>query len=128
VAAPSTPAAPRRPGDLAHWHPPEEDNDDLPIWNRPEGDEEPAEPEFAVLFLDVGRREGVRPSDVQRLLRDRAGIQRRDTGRIRVRDRHTLVALRRELMDQAIDHLTGVEIGGRTARAEQARDQDPDAD
>ncbi|MCS6900762.1 MAG: DEAD/DEAH box helicase [Myxococcales bacterium] len=124
----SSPSPQERLSDLAHWHPPEEENDDLPIWNRPETHEASSEHEFAVLFLDVGRREGMRPSDVQRLLRDRAGIHRRDTGRIRVRDRHTLVALRRELMAQAIDHLTGIEVGGRTIRAEQARDQDPNAD
>jgi hypothetical protein len=121
-----------RPSDLAHWHPPAEDNDDQPIWStRPEGDEspEPANDEdFAVLFLDVGRREGVRPSDLQRLLRDRADIGRRETGRIRVRDRHSLVAVRRDLLPRAIETLTGAEVAGRVIRAEQARERDSDLD
>lgn len=142
AVAPAAPAI-ERPSDLAFWHPPEEENDDQPIWGGSRGATPAAPPvdggdgedvggfddqNFAVVFLDVGRREGVRPSDLQRVLRDRAGIGRRETGRIRVRDRHSLVAVRRDLLTKAIEGLSGVEIAGRTVRAEQARERGAEND
>jgi ATP-dependent RNA helicase DeaD len=133
--APARPTM-ERPSDLAHWHPPEEENDDLPIWGAgqqaeasPAAAEEPGDDQdYALVFVDVGRREGVRPSDLQRVLRDRAGIGRRETGRIRVRDRHSLIAVRRDLLDRAIDGMAGAEIAGRVVRAEQAREREPEND
>lgn len=137
--APSSPpavsASRGRPSDLVNWHPPEEDNDDQPIWGgnlhpaAPEAAEESLEDQdFALVFIDVGRREGVRPSDLQRALRDCAGIGRRETGRIRIRDRHSLIAVRRDLLSRAVEGLSGAEIAGRVVRAEQAREREAEND
>jgi hypothetical protein len=74
----------------------------------------------AQLFVNVGTREGARPSDLQALL-SAAGIPTADIGAIRVRDRMTFIALRKGVVDRAVAALSGQVIGGRTVMAELAR-------
>jgi len=81
---------------------------------------EPEAPGFVELFVNVGKREGLRPSDVQAMLTDR-GIAAEDTGRIRVRDRMTYVWVRKEALDRAVAALTGQVVSGRSVVAELAR-------
>ncbi|HEX7604939.1 MAG TPA: DEAD/DEAH box helicase [Polyangiaceae bacterium] len=76
---------------------------------------------FAQVFLNVGRRDGVKAGDLQRLLTEKAGIDRKDTGRIRVRDRISFVGVKPESLDQAIAAFAGEIIGGRTVIAEKAK-------
>ena len=78
---------------------------------------------FARLYVNVGRRDGAKPDDIQRLLTDGAGIERADTGPIQVRDRATFVNVRREMLAKAIEALSGRVIGGRTIVAEAARER-----
>jgi ATP-dependent RNA helicase DeaD len=77
-------------------------------------------PGFVQLFVNVGRREGVRPSDLQQLLADK-GIAPEDTARIRVRDRMTFVSVKKEIFDRVVAALSGEVIGGRKVVAELAR-------
>ena len=84
-----------------------------------EREEEP--PGFARIFLNVGRRDGVRAEDLQRMLTEAAGITRPDTGRIRIRDRVSFVSVRTEDMARAIAALAGKSLGGRTIVAEPAK-------
>jgi ATP-dependent RNA helicase DeaD len=85
-------------------------------------DREPEDdPSFAQIFVNVGRRDGARASDLQKILESKAGIAAESTGRIRVRDRMTFVSVKRELVDAAIAALAGEVIGGRTVAAEPAR-------
>jgi hypothetical protein len=79
------------------------------------------EPGFTRIFLNVGRRDGARAQDLQKLLTDRAGITRDDTGRIRIRDRVTFVSVRQDDLSKAILALAGQVIGGRTVIAEPAK-------
>jgi ATP-dependent RNA helicase DeaD len=72
------------------------------------------------LFVNVGRREGLRSSDLQRLLGSK-GVDAEDTGRIRVRDRNSFVSVRKEAVERAISALTGEAFGGRVVVAEVAR-------
>jgi len=84
------------------------------------------DPSFAQIFVNVGRRDGARAGDLQKLLEDKGGISRDDTtGRIRVRDRMTFVSVKRELLEKAIAALAGEVIGGRTVVAEVARARTP---
>jgi ATP-dependent RNA helicase DeaD len=76
---------------------------------------------FAQVFLNVGRRDGVKAGDLQKLLTEKAGIDRKDTGRIRVRDRISFVGVKPESLDQAIAAFAGEVIGGRTVIAEKAK-------
>ena len=72
------------------------------------------------LFINVGRREGVRGPDLEKFLRERGVVVDEATG-IRVRDRMTFILVKKEHFDRAIAALSGQTIGGRTVVAELAR-------
>jgi ATP-dependent RNA helicase DeaD len=78
------------------------------------------EPGFSQVFVNVGRREGVKPGDFVRLL-EAAGIARTDAGRIKIRDRNSFVSVRTEVLDRAVAALVGHSLGGRTTNAEPAK-------
>lgn len=78
---------------------------------------------FVQIFVNVGRRDGASPGELQRLLTEGAGIERKDTGRIRVRDRNSFVSVKKDDLDKAIAALAGQSLGGRTIIAEKARDR-----
>ena len=82
-----------------------------------------SDPSYARIFVNVGRRDGARPGDLQKLLTEGGGIDRADTGEIHVRDRMTFISVKRELLDKAIGALSGQVIGGRTVNAEPARER-----
>jgi hypothetical protein len=94
-----------------------------------EREREPAEeperddPAFTNVFLNVGRRDGLRTEDVQRLLTDKGGLAPTDVGHIRLRERITFVGIRREHCERAIKALIGTTVGERTLNAEPARDR-----
>jgi ATP-dependent RNA helicase DeaD len=75
---------------------------------------------FAQVFVNVGRRDGARPGDFERMLAG-GGLARGDTGRIRVRERNTFVSVRKEVIDAAVAAFAGQVIGGRAIIAEPAR-------
>jgi hypothetical protein len=109
------------------WSPPAEANDDEPILEAiggesivpPAGELIPIE-EQAEIFVNAGRRDGARPDDFFRAL-DGAGVSRDGIARVRLRDRHSFVVVRRAILDEAIAALTGVKIGNKTASAEMAK-------
>ncbi len=137
-------AGPKKVSSYTSWEPPQEKDDDVPIlpgFSVGGGDDEPEpitikrddkkkptpanddtdEPGFSRIFLNVGRRDGARAQDLQKLLTDHAGITRQDTGRIRIRDRVTFVSVRPDDMPKAIAALGGKMIGGRAVIAEPAK-------
>lgn len=79
------------------------------------------DPSFAQLFLNVGRRDGLRPGDIHRLLLEAVGIGEAERGRIRMRDRITFVSVRPESLERAIAALAGKVMAGRTLVAERAK-------
>jgi ATP-dependent RNA helicase DeaD len=81
------------------------------------------EPGFAQIYVNVGRRDGAKPGDLQRFLTEGAGIERTATGRIRIRDRNSFVSVKREDLDKAVGALNGQTVGGRTVVAEPAREK-----
>ncbi|HEY4118769.1 MAG TPA: DEAD/DEAH box helicase [Byssovorax sp.] len=72
------------------------------------------------LYVNVGRRDGARATDVQRVLVD-AGIDKTHAQRIRVRDRNAFVSVPKSSLDRALAALNGASIGQKTALAEVAR-------
>lgn len=71
------------------------------------------------IFVNVGRRDGAKPSDFQDLL-EKHGI----TGEpdyIRVRHSHAFVGVRSELLERAVGALNGAQIAGQVVSAELAR-------
>jgi ATP-dependent RNA helicase DeaD len=84
----------------------------------------PADPDgeegFVQMFVNVGKREGVRSADLQKLLADK-GLTSSETSRIRIRDRMTFVSVKKEAIERAVAAVSGQVIGGRTVVAELAR-------
>jgi ATP-dependent RNA helicase DeaD len=134
------PAAPRGTPGVANfrWEPPKEADDDEPLIEPPDApgyfvstagasdtaaaatNDGTGDDSIVQLFVNVGTREGLRPSDLQRILAEQ-GVALDDTSGIRVRDRMSFVRIRRGLLAQAVAALSGQVIGGRTVVAELAR-------
>jgi ATP-dependent RNA helicase DeaD len=72
------------------------------------------------IYVNVGRRDGAKPSDYQTLL-EAAGIGPDITEYVRVRHRHAFVGVRGDQLDRVIAVLNGATIAGRRASAERAR-------
>jgi ATP-dependent RNA helicase DeaD len=85
-----------------------------------DGDRRESEEGFVQLFVNVGKREGVRASELQRMLTDK-GLGEQEIGRIRVRDRMSFIGVKREAFERAAAALSGQVVGGRTIVAELAR-------
>ena len=79
--------------------------------------------DFVQIFVNVGKRDGAAPTDLQRMLTENAGIDRKDTGRIRVRDRNSFVSVRIGDLDKALAAFVGQVFGGRSVIAERARER-----
>jgi ATP-dependent RNA helicase DeaD len=134
---------------FTRWQPQREPDDDKPILNEgpesrlpgitvSEPTHEPSPPAITIadgggasgaddtsgaflqLFLNVGKRDGVRAADLQKLLSDR-GVEVDPASGIRIRDRMSFVSVRREIFDDAVAALSGQVMGGRTVVAELAR-------
>jgi ATP-dependent RNA helicase DeaD len=144
----TTPRSPPAVVSFARWQPPHEADDDKPILREDSdpssrlpgvtvSDAGPptavrtgdateargparADDAFLQLFVNVGKRDGVRASDLQKLLSAR-GVALEDPSNIRIRDRMTFVRVRKELFDDAVAALSGQVIGGRAVVAEVAR-------
>ncbi|HEY4012615.1 MAG TPA: DEAD/DEAH box helicase [Polyangiaceae bacterium] len=114
------------------WTPPREPDDEQPILDAIDSEsslpgvtisspgEEREDPDHVEVFINIGKREGVHVSDLQRLLADK-GVAEEDMGRIRIRDRMSYVSVRKNAFDRAVEALAGQVIGGRTVVAELAR-------
>lgn len=88
---------------------------------RPNGDGEGPETQTAELFVNVGRKDGAKASDFYVVLKERGGVTIDDTDYVNVRQRHTFIGLRRELLERALSALNGATIAGREATAEPSR-------
>jgi ATP-dependent RNA helicase DeaD len=71
-------------------------------------------------FVNVGRDDGVRTSDVQQAL-SAAGISEEDTAYVRIRQRHTFIGVRQGLLERLVTGLNGQKIAQRTVEAQAAR-------
>jgi ATP-dependent RNA helicase DeaD len=84
---------------------------------------EPAKPRdgsLAEIYVNVGRKDGARPSDFEAVLRDH-GVPSEATGYVNVRNRNCFIGVRKESLEQAVSALNGALIAGRHALAEPAR-------
>lgn len=74
-----------------------------------------------MLFLKLGRKDGLRVGEIARLLRDQCGLERNEVGRIRVRDKYTFVGVPEDKLDHILAKLAGFAINDRPLDAERAR-------
>ncbi|MBI5533753.1 MAG: DEAD/DEAH box helicase [Deltaproteobacteria bacterium] len=113
------------------WSPPAEANDDEPILEAiggesivpPAGDQIAPEDQVEI-FVNSGRREGAHAEDFFRVF-DGASISREDIARVRLRDRHSFIVVRRAVLDAAIGALNGARIGSKVVSAELAKPKAP---
>ncbi len=77
---------------------------------------------LAQVYVGVGRRDGIRPSDVEDLFAENAQIDKSAILAIRVRDRATFVSLRKEDVENAVTRLHGISYRGKNLVVERARE------
>ena len=83
-------------------------------------DEQPEGPTIKEIYVSLGRRDGVRATEIIQLL-EAGGIEQALVGRIRVRDRSTFVEVQPAIADTALEALNGARFGSRVACAEHAK-------
>jgi ATP-dependent RNA helicase DeaD len=71
-------------------------------------------------FVNVGRDDGVRTSDLHQAL-STAGVSEGDTAYVRIRQRHTFIGVRQGLLDRVVSGLNGQKIAQRLVEAQPAR-------
>ncbi|WP_437737830.1 DEAD/DEAH box helicase [Sorangium sp. So ce1335] len=86
------------------------------------------EGEFVEVFINLGRRDGARAADFQRVLVERAGMAKGDIRRIRVRERNAFVSVPKAELARVVGALNGATIAGKEVRAEQARERTSSAE
>jgi ATP-dependent RNA helicase DeaD len=74
-----------------------------------------------ILFLDVGRRDGARVSEIARIVREVGELRRAEVGRIRMRDRHTFVEIPEDKLEHVVERLRGHAFGDKTLSPERAK-------
>lgn len=77
--------------------------DDIPLW--------------AVIRLDLGKRDRIRPSDVVGCLMNAVGVPKDCVGRVDVRESFSLVSVRAEWAERALLGLNGSNLRGRKVAA-----------
>lgn len=89
----------------------------------PEAPQPAAEEEAptATLYVNVGRRDELKASELGRILRDRTGLKRKEIGRIRVRDKHTLVDVPEDRAQDIIESMAGAVLRDRELALELAK-------
>ena len=83
--------------------------------------EEAEELPTATLYVNVGRRDELKASELGRLLRDRTGLKRKEIGRIRVRDKHALVDVPEDRAQDVIESMAGAVLRDRELELELAK-------
>jgi ATP-dependent RNA helicase DeaD len=74
------------------------------------------------IFVNVGRRDGVTPHDFYTLLASKGlGEELSGHGYVKVKHRHSFVAVRKGLLEQTISALNGATLAGKLASAEPSR-------
>jgi ATP-dependent RNA helicase DeaD len=81
----------------------------------------PEEAPTATLYVNVGRRDDLKASELGRLLRDRTGLKRNEIGRIRVRDKHALVDVPEDRAQEVIESMAGAVLKDRELELELAK-------
>ena len=85
------------------------------------GPSEPWERNAVTLFMPVGKRRGVRPSDIVGAIANEVGVNSKRIGRITVLDAKTFVELSREVAEMILEDHPQLEIRGRRVPVTLAR-------
>ncbi|MFV9506032.1 MAG: DEAD/DEAH box helicase [Oscillochloridaceae bacterium umkhey_bin13] len=86
-----------------------------------EGDGAGAEPGMTRLFLDVGRFDRIRPSDIVGAIANEVGIPGKQIGAIDIYDRFAFVEVPNDLAQRVVRGLAGVSLRGRPVKVSLAK-------
>jgi len=75
----------------------------------------------ATLYLKIGKKDGARVGEIARVMRETGGLERSEVGRIRVRDRYTLVGLPEAKVDSTLTALAEAKLDEQPLGAERAK-------
>jgi len=75
---------------------------------------------MAEIYVNLGRRDGITPDQIRRRLEE-AGLGPETTDYVNVRHRHSFVAVKKELLDRALESLNGATLAGKAVLAEPSR-------
>jgi ATP-dependent RNA helicase DeaD len=81
----------------------------------------PPEDGMVRLFIDAGRRTGVRPADIVGAIAGEAGVPGQEIGAVDVYDRFTFVEVPTRYRDRVLEHMAHAEIRNRPVRITLAR-------
>jgi ATP-dependent RNA helicase DeaD len=84
---------------------------------------EPETPATATLYVNVGKSDDLKASELGRLLRELTGLKRKEISRIRVRDEHSLVDVPEERVQDVIDSMAGAVFHERELSVELAENE-----
>ena len=98
-----------------------------PLGAAPEREEEPAQPvrggARVRLSMAVGKRDGIRPSDVVGSIANEANVPGRDIGPIEIFDKVTYVTVPEEYVDTVLERVQRTRFRGRAVNIAVARDE-----
>jgi ATP-dependent RNA helicase DeaD len=80
---------------------------------------------MARLFVNVGARDGVRPSDIVGAITNQADTAGTNVGRVDVRESHSIVEVAATVADDVIERVTGSSIKGRRAIVRRDEERPP---
>lgn len=89
-----------------------------------EGDSAGVEPGMTRLFIDVGRFDRIRPSDIVGAIANEIGIPGKQIGAIDIYDRFSFVEVPSDLSQRVLRGLAGVALRGRPVRVSLAKPRD----
>ncbi len=92
-----------------------------PTVDDPGRKEGPDAGETTTLYVNIGRKDELKASELGRLLRDRTGLKRKEIGRIRVRDSHSLVDVPEDRVQDVLDSMSGAVLRDREVELELAK-------
>lgn len=84
-------------------------------------DESRAEKGMVRLFVNIGKRQGIRPGDILGAVAGESGIPGKLVGTIDLYDKYTFVEVPKEVASDVLDAMKNVKIKGKTINVEPAR-------
>lgn len=80
-----------------------------------------ASPGMVRLFITIGREQKIRPGDIVRYIAEKAGIDGRAIGNIKILEKFTFVEVPKDMAEKVIDAVQRGMIGGKKISAAPAR-------
>ncbi|MFT5356568.1 MAG: ATP-dependent RNA helicase DeaD [Polyangiales bacterium] len=76
---------------------------------------------FTRLYVNLGRKDGMRVGDLNEMFQEDAGLTRDEIGRIRLRDKHSFVSVPEAKVEAILASLIDIEVDGRELKVEVAK-------